>query len=358
MRCSSSSSGKLDFTRLTVIVLWAGLAVVQVQRLSANSVPCESTEDDCRLTHPAPGCTCNQFLNATSGVCTDCVRCCDRRQLELSPCLQERDAVCSQCVVGKQFFDVVTSRCRNCTVCKADEQRVAECSASEDAQCRPRCQPHQFYVEEEDRCQMRCALCEHGCVTSGAARCRCQPSDCYTDTDILCEINLCTVTEETTQGATGSVDGDSNDLPTWGIGLISIGVVIGIVAFSAGSMILSFCTRRATQNDGEEEEEEGVGGGAGAGRGRRKRQSSESKPDLMGRYVNNGQPPGPFLCPSHYSHHHHHHIDCHRKYGGYSPTSSRTNSLRSGSLRSNGIRSSPKAVRVIPSPRTENATPI
>lgn len=321
----------LDFTRLVVILLWAALATIQIQRLSADHVPCGST-DECRVSNSADLCGCNQYNNSGNNSCEDCVKCCEQGQVEIEPCAEDSNAVCSQCTVGEQFFNLDTFECENCVTCKTDEQMITECSIHENTKCRPRCQPHQYYIEDENKCQFKCELCQFSCVTTGTPRCKCQPAECYADTDILCEHNICTTTQVSTVEVTSTVDNESNELPTWGIGLISIGVVIGIVAFSAGSMILSFCTRKTNRPDDDEEQQI-------------RDQERDSKPVLMGRYIN-GQP-SPFLYPNHYKHHHHHSSDSHRKYGHLSNTS-RTNSLRN----------SPKALRVVPSPRTDNATPI
>ena len=321
-------SQKPNFIRLIVILLWSVLASIHVQQLYAEDIDCTTDGNACRVKDPAPECGCNQYLEVSEGdrVCRDCVNCCSQGQVVMEPCTTYHNTECYSCVSGAQYYDLEKSKCENCTVCKEDEQKVADCSISENTRCQPRCQPHQYF--RQGQCYLDCAQCQNGCVTSGTARCRCQPSRCYHDTDILCDNNICATTGTTPLEVTGTVADESNELPTWGIGLISIGVVIGIVAFSAGSMILGFCTRRTSQV-----EEDAEGGG-------------NPNPSLVGRY---GQP-SPFL--------HHdalHLIDNNRS--RCSPNSVRTNS-RNGSLRINGVRNSPKALRSMPAPRVENGTPI
>lgn len=297
---------RTNHTRLIVICLWAVLASIQIHELSVNACPVEK---------PAPDCESNQYLEGDTCTCKNCTNCAELGQFELNSCTSSRNAVC-----------------QNCTICKVDEWVVAACTSTEDTRCQHRCQSHQYYVPEENRCHFKCTLCQYGCVTSGTTRCQCYPSVCYAETDILCDTNLCTSTTAPPTEVTGTVDSKSNELPTWGIGLISIGVVIGIVAFSAGSMILSFCTRRTSQIDDEEEINS----------------TGDFKPVLIGQYSSGH--PGPFLhLPSQQK----------NKYSPNSPrTSSASSSIRSGSLRGSNIRNSPKAVRSMQVPRPENATPI
>lgn len=325
-----------NFTRLIVILLWSVLASIHVQELYADDIDCTATVEDCRVSDPAPDCGCNQYLDESEDnhVCRNCTDCCSDGKAQIEPCSKNQDAQCSACVPGAQFYDRDVLECKNCTVCREDEQRVTECSISKDTLCTALCQTPQYYAE--GRCHIDCSLCPSGCVTTGTARCRCQPSNCYHDTDITCKNNICGTTGTTPIEVTGTVGDDSNELPTWGIGLISIGVVIGIVAFSAGSMILGFCTRRTSQVEEDVEQASAF----------------EPKPSLVSRY---GQP-NPFL------HHNANHpaIDMNR--GRYSPNAVKANgrngSLRNGSLRANSVRNSPKALRSMSAPRVENATPI
>lgn len=313
------------YTRFAVIALWALLTNVQIQELVADAIPCDV--DTCIVDNPAPGCGCRQYLDAESESCKTCTDCCTLEQLEVQSCSQLNDTVCTPCVEGSEFFNSETKRCQACSVCTTNERKTADCTIEEDTQCVARCPDHQYYVPEMGGCIINCGLCQHGCTTSGTARCECRPSHCYADTDVLCEHNICTTTSAPPSGdPTEQGGGGSNNLPTWGIGLISIGVVIGIVAFSAGSMILSFCTRNTSQII-----EEGV------------ETTNESKPVFVDQYVNGH--PNPFL--------HHHSLETNR----YAPRTT-CKSFRSGSIRTNSIRNSPKALRTVQVPRMENATPI
>ena len=237
-----------NLTRLIAILLWAVLALVQIQQLVAE---CVTPSTECRVSDPADGCSCNQHLDRSTDECTDCRDCCLEGLIEVASCSRESDTQC--CVPGKQFYNRETTSCQNCTVCSSDEKRVAECTLEADTQCQPKCQPHQYYAPDLERCIFNCKLCVHGCITSDTTRCRCQPSQCYLSHDLLCDNDQCS-TDETPPVETGETSSNgTNDLPPWGIGLISIGVVIGIVAFSAGTMILGFCTQTSPPVDVESE---------------------------------------------------------------------------------------------------------
>ena len=303
---------------------------VQIRELAADPlpdspIPC-GVDRMCIVDNPAPGCNCTQYLDVESGSCKTCTSCCTSGQVEVQSCSQVNDTVCT-CIEGSEFFNSETQRCQACSACNEDERISADCTAMEDTKCVSQCPERYYYVPEMGGCVVDCEQCTHGCTTSGTPRCQCQPSHCYAETDALCENNICSTTSApTTIESTERTDSGSNDLPPWGIGLISIGVVIGIVAFSAASMILSFCTRKTPQvveEDGDP--------------------AHESKSVLIGQYANGH--PNPFL--------HHHSLEKNR----YAPRTT-CKSFRTGSVRTNSIRNSPKAIRTVQVPRPENATPI
>lgn len=311
---------KQDHTRLIVVCVWTVLASVQVHQLHAAGSPCPAVDD------PTFPCECYQYLDGDT--CRNCTDCAATGHWTVKQCTKSTDAKCSNCT-NTQFFNATSERCQNCTVCKIEERENDKCTLKTDTVCQSRCQSHQYYDPLEGRCHFNCELCEHGCVTERTTRCRCLPSECYADTDVLCRDNMCSATEATSLETTGTVNSKSNDLPTWGIGLISIGVVIAIVAFSAGSMILSFCTRKTSQIVDEESDP-----------------TDDSKPVFVGRFRSGMQTghSSPFLP--------HNLLQNSR----YSP--SRTNGIRSNSLRTNSLRNHPNALRSMQVPRPENATPI
>lgn len=312
---------KQDHTRLIVVCVWTILASVQIHQLQVAGSPCPAVDD------PTFRCECYQYQDG--GTCRNCTDCAATGNLALLPCTRWKDAKCSNCTNNK-FFNTTSNSCQNCTVCKIDEREVDKCTIKTDTVCQSRCHPHQYYNPTEGRCHLNCDLCKHGCITERTTRCRCQHPECYAEADILCSNNLCTTTMTTSLETTGTVDSKTNGLPTWGIGLISIGVVIGIVAFSAGSMILSFCTRKTSQMV-DEESDPAVESKffVGSRRFRSSIQTGHPSPFLPHNLLQNSR---------------------------YSP--SRTSSIRSSSLRTNSLRNHPKALRSMQVPRPENATPV
>ena len=226
-----------DGTLAVVLLATAVVFSIQLQEISGDPVP------RCLLSEPPePGCACYQYWS--DGECRNCTECSSSGQLTLSTCTARND---STCTCGEsQFFNATAHRCQNCTVCASFERQTVQCTATRDARCVSKCLPHQFYISEEDRCSFDCKLCRFGCVSTGTARCRCKPSNCYAAFDLLCENNLCSATESTlTEASTGLRHSSSDHFPTWGIGLVSIGVVIGIVVFSSGLMVFSYCTQQS-----------------------------------------------------------------------------------------------------------------
>ena len=247
---SVSACRTVDNTQCVVILFWSLLACLRIQDLSALE------------------CGPNQYR--VSGQCQNCTSCEVLGQLTLEKCSHYQDTACSACNMGVQYFDMQAGECKNCSICNETQREVEECTSGTDALCIERCQSYQTY--KNGLCGFKCELCIFGCVTLGTPRCRCSPQECYSETDLLCRNNLCTDPTTRPTEVARTLRPQSNELPTWGIGLISIGVVVGIVAFSAGSMILSFCTKKATFSDenveeGEAGDEKGEGDGSVAGSG-------------------------------------------------------------------------------------------
>ena len=288
-----------DYTHLVVVTLWAVVASIQVQETLAAE------------------CASNQYQDTGDERCKNCTDCSALSQLTLASCSEYQNTACSSCDMTRQFFDRDTGKCVNCTVCVEGQKLSRECTMDEDTVCDSICQSHQYYDMQLGRCLFDCTRCSLGCVTLGTPQCRCSPSNCYTDTDLLCENNVCTDPPVVQTEATQSTNPRSDNLPTWGIGLISIGVVVGIIAFSAGSMILSFCTRRATVP--EDNVETGV----------------NSSDPIVGRYSSSH--PSPFL---------HHALEKYRQ----SPSAHRNSA--------SNVRMSPQSLRAPSSSRPENVTPI
>ena len=107
------------------------------------------------------------------------------------------------------------------------------------------CEPPQSYVSSKHKCVINCKLCPvtKECVP-GMRRCLCE-NDCYADHDEFCTGGpLNCINEETEKVTTqDTIQRDDNDFfPEWGIGLVAIGVVIGIIIFASCFLCLGLVT--------------------------------------------------------------------------------------------------------------------
>ena len=143
--------------------------------------------------------------------------------------------------------------CIECTQCdRLQLVEVEPCNATSDAVCGPCSNPNEYYAIALGRCTLDCdRVCSHGCPKDREGVCDCSYDRCLTGT--LCEIRLpdCptpdnpvttpprNVTVPTTRPPTDPVV-----LPHWGIALVSIGVIMGIVLFSALFVLLGLFTSR------------------------------------------------------------------------------------------------------------------
>ena len=129
----------------------------------------------------------------------------------------------------------------------------SECNGMHDTQCVSSCvNPHQRF-RENFGCVVDCTLCEYGCLPE-ENRCECDPNKCYQAEFCQFERNC---DSEPTQPSRPSVSvpGNPSTLPSWGIGLIAVGAVIGIVAFSAAFLFMGVCTtkrRREVDSEGSD----------------------------------------------------------------------------------------------------------
>ena len=151
----------------------------------------------------------------------------------LFTCILAQDYICDP---KTQYFN--GSTCLNCTVCRFDEREIDFCGPNVDRVCERRCRSEFEYVPAEHRCILSCDACESGSCVTGELRCLCLPQKCFRDDDTLCERTICVDATEPDDITAPPPGSSQNNLPAWGVGVISIGVAIGIIAFSGIVVIL------------------------------------------------------------------------------------------------------------------------
>jgi hypothetical protein len=174
------------------------------------------------------------------------------------------DGTCS----SNQFYNSTTSCCMQCRDCSAvNEVVLHQCNATHDTRCIPSCsnpQLQRWSVQDNKCIIIDCSLCEGGDCMNGVETCRC--NRCHTGP-------TCTEiapTEECRAEAT-NIGGDRESkgatLNPLTIGLIAIGVVIGIVAFSSCFLLFGVCTTKQRRISGENQGSENSESGLVSGRG-------------------------------------------------------------------------------------------
>lgn len=157
-------------------------------------------------------------------------------------------AEASSCVEANTFLNSSSGCCQRCTVCPRGTKTESSCNATHDTHCvdRPCTDPNTVFREIDDICVIDCGRCTYKC-NIGRNRCECDPSICYEDPR-FCQ-RPCLLVNTTEAGPRSSSNpGDPTTLPTWGVGVIAVVAVLGIVAFSAVFLLLGVCTRkRATE---------------------------------------------------------------------------------------------------------------
>ena len=108
-----------------------------------------------------------------------------------------------------------------------------------------------------------CSCCPSGDCDRESGNSRCECSSCFLSSDFYCDRPVLCGTEEPVIATvkTESRSNSQNTLPPWGIGLVAIGVVIGIVAFSACFLLMGFVTttrRGDIEIQGSENSESGL----------------------------------------------------------------------------------------------------
>ena len=175
---------------------------------------------------------------------------------------QPSDHTCS----SHQFFDLANSCCMQCTDCRAqNEDFLYRCNATHNAKCVPSCSELQHFSVRDNKCIITdCSKCPGG-DCDGVESCLCDP--CHsgaTCTDPVLSDEC--MTEVSKPRETNAKSESGSSLNPLGIGLIAIGVVIGIVAFSSCFLLFGVCTtkqRRMSENQNSENSESGLVSGRG-----------------------------------------------------------------------------------------------
>lgn len=160
-----------------------------------------------------------------------------------------RQCTPQDCEPGVTYFDSSLRTCEACTPCSTTQEVRNSCNRTHDTHCIPLCQrPYLFWNEAENNCVIDCSQCPGEC---DQVRSRCECGSCYDDTDLFCERNRCDISQsppEATPPPSVGDDGRSH-LPSWGIVLIAVGVVIGIVSFSACFLLMGLASSRRSTMD-------------------------------------------------------------------------------------------------------------
>ena len=176
---------------------------------------------------------------------------------------QPTNGVCS----SNLFYDSANSCCMPCKDCSAvNEVVLHQCNTTHDTECIPSC-PNpklQRWSVQDNKCIITdCTKCEGGDCMDGVEACRCLPCHTGATCTELVRTEACRADEAVDRNH----ESEGATLNPLTIGLIAIGVVIGIVAFSSCFLLFGVCTtkqrRMSSENQGSENSESGLVSGRG-----------------------------------------------------------------------------------------------
>ena len=177
---------------------------------------------------------------------------------------QPTDSTCSQ----NQFYNSTNSCCMQCRDCSAvNEVVLHKCNDTHDTKCIPSCSnPElQHWSVYDNKCIITdCTKCEGGDCLDGVETCRCNRCHTGPTCTVPVQTEECRA-EETNIG--GDRESEGATLNPLTIGLIAIGVVIGIVAFSSCFLLFGVCTTKQRRISGENQGSENSESGLVSGRG-------------------------------------------------------------------------------------------
>jgi len=169
----------------------------------------------------------------------------------------------SECAEGETFRNSSNccEPCRSCDKSRMYTDRV--CNLTHNTECA--CESPQVYKPSLHMCVINCLLCPvtKACIP-GTLQCKCE-NDCYADHDEFCTGGplKCISNEKDNERTTQDSVQRSNDtfFPEWGIGLVAIGVVIGIIIFASCFLCLGLITitkHREAESQTSESSENGL----------------------------------------------------------------------------------------------------
>jgi len=147
--------------------------------------------------------------------------------------------------------------CQQCSPCPNNMVVDNACNSTHDTTCERKVCPNPatFFSPNDNNCVINCRLCPSGCEGN---LCICEANKCYSN-DFCVTVIPCPTQGVETVGPDPQ-PGNPSSLPSWGIGVIAVGVVLGIVAFSGGFLFMGVCTRkRRTEIDSESSEHSNSG---------------------------------------------------------------------------------------------------
>lgn len=151
----------------------------------------------------------------------------------------------SLCTPRESFHNTSANCCQRCSTCSDTFEVRTPCSGTSDTYCVPSCSHRALsWNKGQGACVIECSFCSYKCDPV-ANHCMCDPSLCWLPSDIYCETPIpCVSTTPTRPTVNIHPPGNPSSLPPWGVGVIAVGAVLGIVAFSAGFLLMGVCTRR------------------------------------------------------------------------------------------------------------------
>lgn len=167
-----------------------------------------------------------------------------------------RDTVC----LSGQYWNSSNSCCMQCTNCNSmNRGEESPCNGTHDAVCGPLCTPPKRWSPRDHACVITdCSRCPTKQCQEGIDACLCD--SCYTGPTCSILKEECADQQPPDPSISSSPE-EATMISPLTVGLIAIGVVIGIVAFSSCFLLFGLCTtkkRRVTDNQSSENSESGL----------------------------------------------------------------------------------------------------